>query len=161
MAAVIEMRRRGLKIGATTGYPRVILEAILPRAAAQGYTPDCSVCPDDAGGGRPLPWMCYQNAIRLQVYPMAACVKIGDTVVDIEEGLKSCMWTIGIAKTGNEVGLTEAELGALPAGEAGLRISSARERLLAAGAHAVADSMAEVLPILDQLELRLREGEQP
>ena len=53
--------------------------------------------------GRPYPYMCLQNAINLQTYPMEAMVKIGDTLPDIEEGLNAGMWTVGLARTGNEM----------------------------------------------------------
>ena len=54
--------------------------------------------------------MALENARRLGVYPMESIVKIGDTLPDIEEGLNAGMWTIGLAKTGNEIGLTEQEI---------------------------------------------------
>jgi phosphonoacetaldehyde hydrolase len=84
--AVARMRSRGLKIGTTTGYNRAMLDYLLERAAAQGFFADCALCPGDAGAGRPMPWMCYLAAIKLEVYPMAAMVKIGDTPADVEEG---------------------------------------------------------------------------
>src|SRR5262249_22730782 len=108
-ATVEIMRQRGMKIGTTTGYTRPMLDLLLQKAAAQGYAPESSVCPDDVGRGRPFPWMCYRNAIQLQVYPLEACVKIGDAVSDIEEGLNAGMWAIGVTRTGNMIGLTEAE----------------------------------------------------
>ena len=82
-------------------------------AAEQGYSPDASVTPDEVGGGRPKPFMCYRNAILLGVYPLWQCVKIGDTPSDIGEGLNAGMWTIGITTTGNETGLSLEEWSAL------------------------------------------------
>lgn len=40
------LRRAGLKIGSTTGYNDWMMEQVLPRAAAGGYSPDCVVTPD-------------------------------------------------------------------------------------------------------------------
>jgi phosphonoacetaldehyde hydrolase len=113
------------------------------RQASQGYRPDCSITPDEVGGGRPKPWMCYRNLIELRVFPASACVKIGDTPVDIEEGRNAGMWTIAVAKTGNMVGLTEAEWCALDAGERDTRLADARKSLLEAGADCVIDSVAD------------------
>ena len=59
--------------------------------------------------------MCLKNAENLGVFPMEAIVKIGDTLPDVAEGINAGMWTIGLAKTGNEIGLTEEEIDALPA----------------------------------------------
>src|SRR5215472_2900771 len=84
---VARLRDRGLKIGSTTGYTRLLMDILLPHAASQGYAPDCAFCPDDVGAGRPYPWMIYENAVRMRVFPLEAVVKIGDTIADIEEGL--------------------------------------------------------------------------
>ncbi len=150
--AVRRMRSRGLKIGTTTGYNRAMLNYLLERAATQNFVPDCAFCPDDTGAGRPLPWMCYLAAIRLEVYPMAAMVKIGDTPADIEEGRNAGMWTIGITRTGNEIGLTEEEWARLASGDQERMLRSAEQRLLEAGAHYTVPSVAECDPLLDRIE---------
>jgi phosphonoacetaldehyde hydrolase len=159
--AVARMRGRGLKIGSTTGYTRPMLNAVMGRAAAEGYAPDASVTPEEVGAGRPLPFMCYQNAILLQVYPLESCVKIGDTPADMQEGRNAGMWTIGVTLTGNEVGLGKAAVDSLSPDELAVRLSRARERLLAAGAHAVMESVAEVDAVLDDLERWQRNGMGP
>jgi phosphonoacetaldehyde hydrolase len=152
--AVSRMRARGFKIGTTTGYNRAMLDYLLARAEEQGFTPDCALCPDDVGHGRPLPWMCYLAAIRLEVYPMAAFVKIGDTPADVEEGLNAGMWTIGVTRTGNEVGLAEAEWAALEPGDRERLSNQSAQRLMDAGAHFIAPSVAECDPIFDQIEAK-------
>lgn len=162
LTAIVQlMRQRGMKIGTTTGYTRPMLDLLLEKAAAQGYVPESSVCPDDVGRGRPFPWMCYKNAIELQVYPLAACVKIGDTVSDVEEGLNAGMWTIGVTRTGNMIGLTETGFFALAPAERKARLESASNKLLAAGADYVIESIADVEPVLDLIEERLARGERP
>jgi phosphonoacetaldehyde hydrolase len=160
-ATVEELRARGIKIGSTTGYTRPMLDLLLASAAAHGYRPDCALCPDDTVGGRPWPWMCYLNAIHLRTYPMLTIVKAGDTVSDIEEGLNAGMWTIGIARTGNMIGLTADEVAALPAAEQASRLDAARRKLSEAGAHYVADAVADCIPLVDAIEERLAKGERP
>ncbi|MFZ1889384.1 MAG: phosphonoacetaldehyde hydrolase [Candidatus Binataceae bacterium] len=155
------LRRRGIKIGSTTGYTRAMLDLILGPAARQGYLPDCSITPDEVGAGRPFPWMIFANAIRLQVEPLAAIVKIGDTVVDIEEGLRAGVWTIGVARTGNLIGLSSEDFAALPSAEKASRLERARAQLIAAGAHLVIDTVADCEPALDAIESRLHNGERP
>lgn len=155
------LRRRGIKIGSTTGYTRAMLDLVLGPAARQGYQPDCSVTPDDVGAGRPFPWMIFANAIRLQVEPLAAIVKIGDTVVDIEEGLRAGVWTIGVARTGNLIGLSSEDFAALPSTEKASRLEHARTQLIAAGAHQVIDAVADCEPALEAIEARIRNGEHP
>jgi phosphonoacetaldehyde hydrolase len=159
--AVQQLRARGLKIGSTTGYTRPMLEVLLREARAQGYSPDCALCPEDVGGGRPLPWMIYENAVRLKIWPFEAMVKVGDTVSDIEEGFNAGVWTVGVAKTGNMVGLTLEEWNALSESKQCSRLETARSKLQAAGAHYVIATLAEVDGVVDQIEARLRTGERP
>jgi len=161
LEAVTDFRRRGLKIGSTTGYTTEMMQLLLAEAKKRGYEPDCSVCASQVPAGRPHPWMCLQNAINLQTYPMESFVKVGDTLPDIAEGLNAGMWTIGLAKTGNEMGLIEQEVNALPLGEREARLARAYQRMVQAGAHYVVDSIGDVPPILDGINTRLARGERP
>ena len=83
---------------------------------------------------------------------MTAMVKIGDTPADIEEGRNAGMWTIGVTRTGNEIGLTEEEWARLPVEEQERLLRCAEQRLLDAGAHYTAPSVAECDPLLDRIE---------
>jgi phosphonoacetaldehyde hydrolase len=159
--AVASFRSRGLKIGSTTGYLPEMVELLRAEAHKRGYAPDVSVSAGEVPFGRPEPWMCLENAKLLRIYPLEAIVKVGDTLPDIEEGLSADMWTIGIAKTGNEIGLNEEEIARLPPNELEQRLARAYERLRGVGAHYVVDSIAEVSPILDQIDARLARGERP
>ena len=159
--AVAEMRRRGMKIGSTTGYTGEMMEVLQAEAARRGYVPDSTVCATQVPAGRPHPYMCLQNAISLQTYPMEALVKIGDTLPDIEEGLNAGMWTIGLAKTGNELGLTEEEIAGLDPQILQSRLAKAYRRMQQAGAHYVVDGIGDVPPVLDDINTRLSRGERP
>jgi phosphonoacetaldehyde hydrolase len=154
-------RAQGLKIGTSTGYNRTIMNKLLSVAAYRGYIPDAALCPSDVAAGRPAPWMIFQNAMQLGVYPMPAVVKVGDTLPDIEEGLNAGVWTIGVSQTGNELGLSQAEVKKLTEDELAARLAPIETRLRDAGAHYVARSIAEVPAILDDIETRLQTGEQP
>lgn len=155
------LRADGIKVGSTTGYTRPMLEVLVARATAAGYRPHTALCPDDAGGGRPLPWMCLKIALLFGLSGVAAAVKVGDTLSDIQEGLNAGMWTVGVSATGNEVGLSAADLAALPAHERTRRSEHARETLHDAGAHYVIDSVRDLPPVLEKIELRLESGERP
>ncbi len=156
------LHSRGIKIGSTTGYTRPMLDFLVERAREQGFDPDCSICPQDVpGGGRPAPWMCYLNAIRIQVSPLWSMAKIGDTPSDIAEGLNAGMWTIGVTRTGNEAGLTEAEWNSVSAAEKTNVLSRAKIRLLDAGPHYLVESAGECLGVLDEISGRISLGERP
>ena len=151
LEAVAEFRRRGLKIGSTTGYMEEMMTILLAEAERRGYVPDSTVCASQVPAGRPHPFMCLQNAINLQTYPMEAFVKIGDTLPDIEEGLNAGMWTIGLAKTGNELGLNAAEIARLEPGVLQARLERARTRMHQSGAHYVVDGIWDVPAVLDDI----------
>ena len=159
LEAVAEMRRMGLKIGSTTGYNRQMMDILAPAAARYGYQPDEIVCVSDVPAGRPEPWMALLCAVQLRAYPMAAILKVGDTVADIAEGLNAGMWTVGLALTGNEIGLDEAAVNNLPATQLHSLLERARQRLLQAGAHCAVDGIWEAPPVLEEINTRLRAGE--
>jgi phosphonoacetaldehyde hydrolase len=100
--------------------------------------------------------MIYENAVRLQVYPLAAIAKIGDTPADIHEGLNAGTWSIGVAGTGNMIGLSLEDFRALPETQRESRLAKARAELQNVGAHYVVDTLAEVHSVLDDIDLRLK-----
>ena len=154
-------KANGLRIGSTTGYTRQLLDVVQSAAARQGYLPEASVTPDEVGAGRPKPFMCYRNAILLGVYPLWACVKIGDTTTDIAEGLNAGMWTIALTSTGNEIGLSLDDWETLPEGERATRTMNAARRLMDAGAHYTAAALSGCTELLIDIERRIAAGERP
>jgi phosphonoacetaldehyde hydrolase len=161
LETIAELRARRIKIGSTTGYIRSMMEILAPKAKENDYEPDCIVCPDEVPAGRPFPWMCYQNAMNLGVYPMAAIVKVGDTLVDIEEGLNAGTWTVGVTLTGNLVGLTEAEVNALTPDARKAAHEQAAQKLYAAGAHRVIEGIWDLPAAIEQIEERLQDTQLP
>ncbi len=159
--AVKILRQQGIVFGATTGYTRAMMAALLVQAAAAGFAPESNVCADEVAAGRPAPWMAITAAMQLGVYPMQACVKVGDTLVDIAEGLNAGMWTVGITKTGNELGLCPDDVEALPARELATRLNAASNRFLQAGAHAVIPEVAKLPTVIAEINERLAGGEKP
>lgn len=146
---------RGIRIGSTTGYTRQMLAPVLAQAAQDGYRPDASVCPDETSAGRPAPWMLMKNAELLDVYPPAACVKIGDTIIDIEEGRNAGMWTIGLTRTGNLVGLDRDQWEQQPEARKQSLLRQAEETLRTAGADFVAEDLPACMAILVRIEEKL------
>ena len=159
--AVSAMRARGIKIGSTTGYTTEMMRINMDDARRQGYAPDSTVCASDVPAGRPYPYMCLQNVINLGVSPVDACVKVDDTTPGIEEGLNAGMWTVGLAMSGNEIGLPLKDVQALAAADRARRRERAYTRMYQCGAHYVIDSIADLIPCLDDIEARIARGERP
>jgi phosphonoacetaldehyde hydrolase len=156
-----ELRKRGIKIGTTTGYPRAIGKPVAESARLQGFAPDHCVFPDDVSSGRPAPWMIFRNMEATGIAPPASVVKVGDTVPDIEEGRNAGAWTVSVTESGSEIGLDLKEWQALTHVEQSQRSQEASKKLLNAGAHAVLPSVANLPDMIDTLNARLSRGEQP
>lgn len=158
---VAECRRRQLKIGSSTGYTHELVDSFADLAAAQGYAPDCILCAGDTPRGRPAPWMLFEAAKQLDVYPMWSVVKVDDTTPGIEAGHNAGCWTVGVTRTGNEVGLSEEEVKSLAPQQMDEVMKAASTRLLTAGAQILVESVADLMPQLEDIELRLSRGERP
>ena len=158
---VARWKSRRIRVGTSTGYTRAMLDPVMIQARMQGYSPDSSVCPDEVGAGRPVPWMLLRNAQLLDVYPLSRCVKIGDTVSDIEEGRNAGMWTIGLSRTGNTIGLDAATFVALPETQQQHLVVEAEKALRRSGANYVAEDIASCDAILLEIEGLLRRNITP
>jgi len=155
------LRDRGIRIGSTTSYDRELLDLMARAAATRGYAPDAAVSASEVPEGRPAPFMLFEVLKQLGVWPVQSCVRVGDTPQDIEAGLNAGVWTVGVALTGNELGMTAEELSTVHLAELDTLRQSAQQRLLQAGAHYVVDSVAELLPVIKRIQKRLRNGETP
>jgi phosphonoacetaldehyde hydrolase len=160
-AAVAELRRRGIKVGGTTGYFRAAVERLTDAARKRGYAPDVTVAPDDVPAGRPAPWMIFRVMESMGVFPPHAVVKVGDTVHDILEGRNAGTWSVGVTHTGSAVGCASDEFAQLPAQERFDRVAAVTRTLLDAGAHDVITSAAETPDLVDRLNERCARGERP
>jgi len=158
---VAALRDQGIKIANTTGFNRSMMADLIDIAAQGGYAPDLWVYPDDVGKGRPAPWMAFHAAHQLDVYPMSTFVKVGDTAADVAEGHAAGMWVVSVIRSGNEVGLSEAELAEMPLPEREAKFSAARASLAACGPHYIINTAADLLPIIDEISARIVRGERP
>jgi phosphonoacetaldehyde hydrolase len=157
----VTLREHGIKIASCTGYTRPMMADILPLAAEQGYSPDVVICSGETLEGRPSPLMLWKALVELGVWPAWACVKVDDATVGIGEGKAAGAWTVGLAASGNGVGLDHDALNALPAAERERLIINAARDLDAAGADYVIDSVADLWPIIETIALRIEAGDRP
>jgi len=148
-AATARLREQGVKIASCTGYTREMMRAILPRAADQGYAPDLVVCAHETSEGRPSPLMVYKACVDLGVWPLSRVVKVDDAEVGVAEGRNAGCFTVGVAASGNMAGLTARALADLGAGERTALLDAAADRLRAAGADLVIDTVADLVPALE------------
>ncbi|MEI6677806.1 MAG: phosphonoacetaldehyde hydrolase [Mariniphaga sp.] len=150
-----QLKSQGIKVGTTTGYVAEMMNNVLPLSIAKGLNPDSVVNSSEVAVGRPAPFMIFRNCENMGVFPLSSMVKIGDTVADIHEGRNAGMWTIGLTKSGNEVGLTlEETQRADPEWLAG-KIAIAEQKLTDAGADFVSEGPWDCWPILEEIDRRI------
>lgn len=158
---VNQLREWDLKIGSTTGFTRPMVELLIDNAAEQGYRPDSSVCATDVVKGRPWPFMCLANALHLRVPSVQSCVKVDDTIPGIEEGLNAGMWTVGLAASGSEIGLSLKEFESLTRSKRTDLVWEANKRMRKAGAHFVTNSIADLPNVILVIEELMEGGQRP
>jgi len=88
-------------------------------------------------------------------------VHVGDTLVDVEAGLNGGMWSLGVVRTGNMLGLSRELDEALEERERQRRLENGRAKMRAAGAHFVADTLLDAVGHIEEIGLRLAAGEKP
>ena len=154
---------RGLGIGfaSTTSFDSNVMVNMIRLAEDGGYCPDIWVSPDMVGGGRPAPWMAFHAARHMSVYPMSQIVKVGGTLADIDEAHAAGMWAVSVVRHGNEVGLSQEVLNALPRSESTARIAAARDRLAVHKPHYIIDATADLMPVIEEISWRIWRGERP
>lgn len=155
---ICSLQDQGVKVGTTTGYVEEMMNNIIPITSLAGLLPEAIVSSSEVSAGRPAPWMIYLNSEILNVYPLSQMVKIGDTVADIQEGINAGMWTIGLTKSGNELGLTPEEIEKCDPAWLAERIEQAGRKLLNAGADYVAEGVWECAPILEKIDRQMKAG---
>lgn len=151
------LRAAGLRIASSTGYTREMMAPVLERAAAQGYAPEHLVCSGETPQGRPSPLMIYKACAELGVWPLSRVVKVDDSEAGVAEGDAAGCLSVGVAASGNGVGLAAPVLEGLPAVERRARIDAAARALYAAGADIVIDTVADLVPAIER-HLRIGRG---
>lgn len=149
--AIARLRELGLKIGATTGYARSLMNVVEPLAAAAGYAPEVNVCADEVEHGRPAPDMNRRVLEQLGVVDPRRAIAVDDTPLGIEAGKAIGMLTIAVTMTGNSLGLDAAEVAALPPAELARKLGVIAEEFRAAGADHSVRSVAEIPALLEKL----------
>jgi phosphonoacetaldehyde hydrolase len=153
------LRKHHIKMGSTTGYTRAMIDIVAESAKKQGYQPDYIISSDQVKKGRPYPYMLHQNLMALDVRDLRQVVKVGDTIVDIQEGLYAGCWSVGVVKGSSMLGLNASEAASMPDAELSERVQVVKYEMLAAGAHFVIDTIGELPSLIDLIHHRMNSGE--
>ncbi|MFD7643687.1 phosphonatase-like hydrolase [Kitasatospora sp. NPDC059795] len=86
--AIAELRGRGLKVVLTTGFARTTQDRILDALGWQSVA-DLTLCPADAGRGRPYPDMVLTALLRTRTDSVRQIAVAGDTGYDMLTGARA------------------------------------------------------------------------
>ena len=90
------LRQAGIKIALNTGFSRNIADVIIRRLGWEDKI-DLLVASDEVPNGRPYPFMIEKIIAELGITSADKVAKVGDTEVDINEGINAgCAYIIGI-----------------------------------------------------------------
>lgn len=145
------LRQNKIKVGTTTGYTKEMMSIILPLAKKNGYEPDCCIASDELGYGRPYPYMIYENARLLNVYPQKHIVKVGDTTIDMQEGKNAGCKNIGLVLGSSTLGLSKDEVDTMPKDTLENLKNCTKVKLYEAGADIVIDDLSSLANALQQI----------
>ncbi len=159
----LRLQGQGIKIGASTGFVRSMVDILLEDCVKQGLTPDATVAGDEViNGARPSPHMVYKNLDLLNIEPIQPVVKVDDTASGVGDALNAGCWGIGVVRYSNYMNInTQEEADAMSEHEIARRMAHTRDILLKTGAHYVIDSLADIEPVIEDINARLARGERP
>jgi phosphonoacetaldehyde hydrolase len=105
--------------------------------------------------------MLWRALAELAAWPAFACVKVDDAGVGMAEGVAAGTWTVGVAASGNGVGLDHADFEALAPDDRRSLVKGAAAELEAAGADFVIETVKDLGAVIADIEARLAAGERP
>ena len=157
------LQKKGIKIGSTTGFLRAMVDILEEDAAKQGYKPDASVAGDEViNGARPSPHMVFKNLDMLNITPIHSVIKVDDTVSGVGEAVNAGCWGVGVTRYSNYMDVDTPEDGEkLSDDEIAKRLAKTKDMLEKAGSHYVIDSIADIEPVVEDVNQRLARGERP
>jgi phosphonoacetaldehyde hydrolase len=159
----VRLRERGIKLGASTGFVRSMVDVLLEDSIKQGLTLDATVAGDEVvNGARPSPHMVYKNLDLMGIDQIQSVVKVDDTASGVGEALNAGCWGVGLVRYSNYMNInSQEEADAMSEAEIARRMEITRDILLKTGAHYVIDSLADIEPVIEDINARMARGERP
>jgi phosphonatase-like hydrolase len=90
------LRRAGVKLALTSGFPRPLVDLLLRRLEWEDLF-DATLAGDDVPLGRPAPYLIYRAMMDTEVVDVGRVAVAGDTPLDLEAGANArAGWVIGV-----------------------------------------------------------------
>jgi len=146
------LKEYGIKVATTTGYTAEMMKIVEDKAAEDGYTPDLVVTSEDVNNeGRPSPAMIQFIMEKFNIDDPKKVIKVGDTLVDIEEGQNAGVKTVGIVEGSSLMGLSQVEFDELSNEEQIAKRNEVKRRFDSVNADFVIDSIFDLVQIIEYL----------
>jgi phosphonoacetaldehyde hydrolase len=158
---VAALRAEGLRIGSTTGYTAEMMNVLVPEARARGYAPDVVITPADVPAGRPWPWMCYVNAMRLGVFPLERLVRWETPSRTCRRGATPACGASPSSKEAANSGTLSTRWPPCRPPNSQARSEKVRASFESAGAHLVLPNIALLPEAVEAVDLLLAKGGLP
>ncbi len=159
----LDLQKQGIKIGASTGFVRSMVDILHEDCQKQGLTLDATVAGDEViNGARPAPHMVFKNLDLMNISDVKSVVKCDDTVSGVGEALNAGCWGVGLVRYSNYMNInTLEEEATLSEAEMQRRMAHTRKILEQSGAHYVIDSLVDLPAVIKDINARLARGEKP
>ncbi len=159
----LDLQEKGIKIGASTGFVRSMVDILHADCQKQGLTLDATVAGDEViNGARPAPHMVFKNLDLMNITDVKSVVKCDDTTSGVGEALNAGCWGVGLVRYSNYMNINSLEEEAtLSEAEIARRMAHTRKILEQSGAHYVIDSLVDLPGVIDDINARLARGEKP
>jgi phosphonoacetaldehyde hydrolase len=161
LETVAKLRAPGVKIGSNSGYSAPMMDVLSRAARERGFEPDCCVSSSDVAFGRPAPDLSLRCLELLGLESNCIAIKVDDTRAGIEEGRNAGLWTVAVAISGNEVGLSLEEWSALDVDKRARLRRAAYDSLRSCNPDYVIDTVAQLYGVVDLIEARIAAGDRP
>ncbi|WP_125761802.1 phosphonoacetaldehyde hydrolase [Companilactobacillus hulinensis] len=146
------LTEHSIRVATTTGYTLEMMNIVRDSAAKLGYLPELVVTSEDvAGQGRPSPAMIKTILSQFSIDDLQSVLKIGDTVVDIQEGKNAGVITVGVVEGSSLMGLSEDEFNRLSKSEKVLKRREVRKIFENEGADLIINNMFELSDVIQAL----------
>lgn len=147
------LKENGIRYATTTGYTPEMMRVVKDKALELGYHPEIVLTAADVDGqGRPSPKMIQKIMSELEITCPSEVVKVGDTLIDIEEGKNAGVRTIGIVEGSSLMGLSEDEFNKLSELEKDEIRENVVEQFSDVGADMTIDNLSELPIAINYLE---------
>jgi len=89
------IKKLNVEVAITTGYNREIVN-LIEESLKDWELPGPVICSDDVIYGRPFPYMCFRAMEHFSIFSVEDCVKVGDTIQDIQAGTNAGIKSFGV-----------------------------------------------------------------